>query len=330
MYEQSFHGDHKIENAHFLVTGGAGFIGSHIAEYLMKFGAGKVTVLDNLATGNYDNIKAFVEDTRFEFVNGDIRDLDVCNAVCADADYVLHQAALGSIPRSLAHPDQTNGANVTGFVNMVIAAKENNVKRMVYASSSSVYGDSPKLPKVESEVGRQISPYAVSKYADELYAYAFHLNYGLEIVGLRYFNIFGPRQNPKGEYAAVIPKFINNLIKGEQIFIDGDGEQSRDFTFVENAVQANIKALFTQEEGAVGQVYNVAVGENFSLNTMVDYLKKIIGTDMEPIHRDPRKGDVRNSLADIEKARKLLNYDPQIRFYDGLDTTTSFFKGISG
>lgn len=328
MYDINYHGNAPLKNFHFLVTGGAGFIGSNIVEYLLKYGAGKVTVLDNLATGSYDNIKPYVDLPNFSFVNGDIRDLDTCEAACAGVDYILHQAALGSVPRSLAHPDQTNATNVSGFLNMLIAAKESTVKRMVYASSSSVYGDSKMSPKIEENTGMPLSPYAVSKCTNELYAHVFHLNYGLEIMGLRYFNVFGPRQNPNGEYAAVIPRFIAHLMNGTDVFIDGDGEQTRDFTFVENAVQANIKALFTDKTEAVGQVFNIAVGEKFSVNQLYGNIRDILGVEASAKYRDARKGDVRNSLADTNKAQKLLGYAPEFRFYQGLEKTIAYFKEV--
>lgn len=328
MYDINYHGNAPIKNFHFLVTGGAGFIGSNIVEYLLKYGAGRVTVLDNLATGNYDNIKPYVDLPNFTFIKGDIRELETCEAACAGVDYILHQAALGSVPRSLAHPDQTNATNVSGFLNMLIAAKDSNVKRMVYASSSSVYGDSQHSPKIEHITGMPLSPYAVSKCTNELYAHVFHLNYGLQIMGLRYFNVFGPRQNPNGEYAAVIPRFIAHLMNGDEVFIDSDGEQTRDFTFVENAVQANIKALFTEKEAAVGQVFNVAVGENFSVNTLYGNIREILGVEAQPTYRGARKGDVRNSLANIGKASDLLGYAPQFRFYQGLEKTIAYFKEV--
>ena len=326
MYETAFHNNEPIEKYSFLVTGGAGFIGSHLVEYLMKQGAGKVTVLDNLATGDYDNIKAYADLPNFRFINGDIRDYKVCEMALVGVDYVLHQAALGSVPRSLEYPDQTNGANVTGFLNMLQAAKESNVKRFVYASSSSVYGDSTELPKFEDKTGKPLSPYAVSKCANELYAHTYWLNFGLEIIGLRYFNVFGPRQKPDGAYAAVIPKFIKLLMTGGTVEIHGDGGQTRDFTFVENVVQANIKALFTKEEGAVDQAYNVAVGESFSVLDLFNLIKDILGVDAEPVHAPSRQGDVRNSLADISKSQKLLDYKPGVKFREGLKQTVAYFE----
>lgn len=312
----------------FLITGGAGFIGSHIAEYLVKYGAAKVRVLDNLATGLRSNVDLFAGKPNYEFMEGDIRDLDACRKACEGMDYVLHQAALGSIPRSIAHPELTTSANVNGFVNVLIAAKDAGIKRVVFASSSTVYGDSPNLPKTEDVIGKPLSPYGASKQAKELYAHVFHLCYGLQIVGLRYFNVFGPRQNPEGEYAAVIPRFIDKIMKGEDVYIDGDGEQTRDFTFVENTVQANIKGLFTQHPEAVNTIVNVAVGENFSVNYLYNGIRELLGKNTQPIHRATRQGDIRNSLADISKAQRILGYQPQIKFMDGLAQTIEYFKGV--
>jgi len=324
MYETKYH-DKDISQTNFLVTGGAGFIGSHIVEYLMKYGAGKVRVLDNLITGNYKNIAPYENDPRFEFIEGDITQIGTCLKACEGIDLITHQAALGSVPRSIKDPARTNAINVEGFLNVLIAAKDSNIKRVVYASSSSVYGDSPKLPKVEAEIGAPLSPYAVSKYTNELYGKVFGSTYGMEIIGLRYFNIFGPRQDPNGPYSAVIPICTSKTLKGETVFIDGDGEQTRDFTFVENAVQANIKALLTDNQEAVNQVYNIAVSENFSVNYMFERIIEILGIDAKPQYREARKGDVRNSLADISKAKNLLGYAPQFTFADGLPITVKFF-----
>jgi UDP-N-acetylglucosamine 4-epimerase len=308
-----------------LVTGGAGFIGSNIVEYLLKYGVGKVRVLDNLSNGNYKNISKYEGDPRFEFIEGDIANIGTCLQACKGMDIITHQAALGSVPRSIKDPARSNQANVTGFLNVLIAAKDSNIKRVVYASSSSVYGDHPALPKIEENVGNPLSPYAVTKYTNELYGKVFGLTYGMEIIGLRYFNIFGPNQDPNNPYAAVIPIFVSKILTKEDVFIDGDGEQSRDFTFVENAVQANIKALLTENIDAVNQIYNIAVGEKFSVNYLYNQIEKILGITHKPIHRDARKGDVRNSLADISKAKKLLDYDPKFRFEDGLPITVKYF-----
>lgn len=324
MYQSPFHTS-DISKATFLVTGGAGFVGSNLVAYLMKYGAGKVKVLDNLCEGKLENIEPFLNKPNFEFINGDIADADTCKRACQGADYVSHQAALGSVPRSLETPLLTNEANVTGFLNMLTAAKDANVKRFVYASSSSVYGDSLKLPKVEDHIGDPLSPYAASKFVNEVYAGVYALNYGIEVIGLRYFNIFGPNQKPDGPYAAVIPLFMDALLKGKAPYINGDGEQSRDFTFVENAVQANIRAMFSAVEGATGQVYNIALGEKTTVNELFFSLKEIIGSDIEPIYRDPRKGDVRDSLADISKAKAFLGYNPQVGIKTGLDITLKWF-----
>lgn len=326
MYSKSFQKE-DISNKKFLVTGGAGFIGSHITEYLLTHGA-KVRVIDNMISGLKSNIELFKANPNYEFIEGDIRDLEFCKSVCKGIDYISHQAALGSVPRSLAEPENTNASNVSGYLNILIAAKENNIKRIVYASSSSVYGDSKGLPKVEEEIGNQLSPYAVSKYTNELYAHVFRLNFGMQIIGLRYFNVFGPRQNPDGPYAAVIPLFVDGLINDKSVYIDGDGEQTRDFTFVANAVQANIKALFAPEANVKDYVFNVAVGENFSVNTLFKAVQSELNSNQEAIYREPRKGDVRNSLADISKAQNQLEYNPEYDFMDGLKKTVAHFKEI--
>lgn len=326
MYQKPFQYE-DISGKYFLVTGGAGFIGSHIAEYLLEHGA-KVRVIDNMISGLKSNIELFDQNPNYEFIEGDIRDLDFCKKVCKGIEYISHQAALGSVPRSLAEPENTNASNVSGYLNMLIAAKENNVKRIVYASSSSVYGDSQGLPKVEEEIGNQLSPYAVSKYSNELYAHVFRVNFDMKIVGLRYFNVFGPRQNPDGPYAAVIPLFVDGLMNNKPVYIDGDGEQTRDFTFVANAVQANIKALFAPWDGINYHVFNVAVGQNFTVNTLFNEIKKELGASDDPIYRAPRKGDVRNSLADISKAKNQLAYKPEFDFYQGLKTTVNHFRTI--
>ena len=257
--------------------------------------------------------------------NGDISNYETCLKATKGVNFISHQAALGSVPRSLKNPIATNVANVDGFLNMVTAARENKVERMVFASSSSVYGDSKKLPKVESEIGNPLSPYAVSKVTNELYGRVCHLNYGQKLIGLRYFNVFGPRQSPKGAYAAVIPLFINALSKNQSPFINGDGEQTRDFTFVENAVQANIRALFTEKEDAFGQMFNVAVGERYSLKDLFNYIKEITKSDSVPTHREDREGDIRDSLANINKSKDLLGYNPQVKFRQGLEKTVEWF-----
>jgi UDP-N-acetylglucosamine 4-epimerase len=324
MYEIPFHSK-DLHSHSFLITGGAGFIGSNLVEYLLKYGAGKVRVLDNLSTGFRENLEDFLTIPAFELVEGDIRNPEDCRWACEGIDFVLHQAALGSVPRSIHDPQTTNAVNIDGFLNMLVAAREAKVKRFVYAASSSTYGDSKKLPKVEDEIGKPLSPYAVTKYVNELYADVFAKTYGMEIIGLRYFNVFGPRQSPQGAYAAVIPLMIHALQNGNQPRIYGDGEQTRDFTFVANAVQANLKAVFAPQE-AVNQVYNVAVGERTSLNQLFSILGTKINPTIEALHVAPRAGDIRDSLADISKARRLLEYDPHIRFEQGLSITVDWFR----
>ena len=329
MYQANFHGV-DISSAKFLITGGAGFIGSNIIEYLVHHGAGHVRILDNLSEGKLENIEPFLSLDHVEFIEGDISDLDTCKSACQGIDYVSHQAALGSVPRSIAVPTVTNNSNVTGFLNMLTAAKDAGVKRFVYASSSSVYGDHPDLPKLEDIIGSQLSPYAVSKYVNELYSSVFAKCYGFETVGLRYFNVFGPRQKPDGPYAAVIPLFMDALIKNEAPLINGDGEQSRDFTFVVNAVEANIRGLFSDISGATGKVYNIAFGQRRTINQLFSTLKNLSDSQIEAVHRDPRPGDVRHSLADISSANKFLGYDPQYDIDRGLDLTFDWFKNRFG
>jgi UDP-N-acetylglucosamine 4-epimerase len=315
-----------IGNSSFLVTGGAGFIGSHIVEYLLKHGAGKVRVLDNLSTGFQKNLDLFKSYENFEFIEGDIRDYATCQKACEGIDYVSHQAALGSVPRSVKDPVTSNEVNVSGFVNVITAAKNSGVKTFVYASSSSIYGDEPNLPKVEERVGNPLSPYAVTKKTNELYANVFHDLYNMNVVGLRYFNVFGPRQDPDGPYAAVIPLFVSGIINQTPVYINGDGEQTRDFTFVDNAVQANVRGMLTDNGAAFGEAYNVAVGENFSVNFLYNAIREMLGLQHEATYRDPREGDIRNSLADISKAKNLLGYEPTQRFIEGLKQTVTFFK----
>jgi len=319
-----FEGD--IKNLSFLITGGAGFIGSNIAEYLLKYGAGKVRVFDNLSTGFYENIEGFISLPNFEFINGDIQNLEECKKACHGIDFVLHQAALGSVPRSVENPIATNVSNIDGFLNMLVAAKDSKIKRFVYASSSSVYGDSPILPKSENQIGAPLSPYAVTKYVNELYAAVFHKTYGLEVIGLRYFNIFGPRQNPKGAYAAAIPLFMDAILSNKSPYINGDGEQSRDFTFVENAVQANIKSLFTKDTLAIGEVFNIACGDRITINQLFQMLKDSSGSTVNAKYREPRTGDIKDSLADIFRAKKMLNYSPEFEVSEGLKITLDWFK----
>lgn len=317
-----------ISNDCFLVTGGAGFIGSHIAEYLLKHGAKQVRVLDNMANGFEKNLDVLKGYAAFQFIEADIRNEDICRQACEGIDYISHQAALGSVPRSIKEPIYFNEVNVGGFTNMIKAAVDNNVKKFVYASSSSVYGDEPTLPKIEDKVGNCLSPYAATKKTNELYAQVFADVYGIKTIGLRYFNIFGPRQDPDGAYAAVIPLFVKGIMKRIPVFINGDGEQTRDFTFVENAVQVNIKSMLTENAAAFNKVYNVAVGENFSVNYLYNACKNYLESNWEPVYREPRAGDIRNSLADITLAKKLLGYQPTRKFEAGLADTIDFFKKV--
>jgi UDP-N-acetylglucosamine 4-epimerase len=310
----------------FLVTGAAGFIGSHITEYLLKNGAKKVVALDNLSTGNKKNIEPFLSNSAFTFIDGDITIPEDCEKACAGIDYISHQAALGSVPRSIENPLATHQANATGFLNILIAAKNNKVKRIVYASSSSVYGDLNESPKVENRIGKPLSPYAVSKLVNEQYADIFASTYNMEIVGLRYFNIFGPRQNPNGAYAAAIPLFIKSLLNKEEVFINGSGEQSRDFTFVENAVQGNVRAMLTENKEALSRVFNIACGESISVNEMFNMISKEIDREAKATHRAERFGDVKNSLASIERAKTILGYEPRVSFKEGLKQTIEWFK----
>lgn len=314
-----------LSNYSFLITGGAGFIGSNIVGYLMGHNAKKVRVLDNLATGFMKNLEEFKDKPNFEFLEGDIRSLETCKKAMEGIDYVSHQAALGSVPRSINDPVMSNDVNVGGFLNILVAQNESEtVKRLVYAASSSTYGDSPSLPKVEDTIGKPLSPYAVTKLVNELYADVFYKTYGTQTVGLRYFNVFGPKQSPTGAYAAVIPLFMQALKDEKAPTINGDGEQTRDFTFVQNAVQANVRALFAKEE-AVNQVFNVAYGDRISLNTLWGDLNEISGKDVAANYGPDRKGDVRDSLANIDKARNLLGYDPLFSVKDGLEVTWEGF-----
>lgn len=324
MYSNPFH-TIDLSTKTILVTGAAGFIGSHICEYLLKYGA-KVVAFDNMESGLQANVDLFSNHPNYTFVKGDIKNLKDCLTVVKGVDAISHQAALGSVPRSIKMPLATHEANVTGFLNILEAAKVNGVKRIVYASSSSVYGDSLQLPKVEDVIGNPLSPYAVSKYSNELYANVYASAYGLELIGFRYFNIFGPRQDPQGEYAAVIPLFMKAMLTHSSPFLNGDGEQTRDFTFVENAVQANVKGLFIEDEDAVNQVYNIACGERVSLKQLVDELKKLTGVDVSTKYRKPREGDIQDSLANISKARNLLGYDPHYNMSEGLKLTLSWFQ----
>lgn len=315
---------------HILITGGAGFIGSNLTEYFLNNGH-KVTVMDNLSTGYKKNIESFLSNSNFKFVEGDIRDIDTCHSVCSGVDYVLHQAALGSVPRSIVDPITTNAVNIGGFINMLIAARDAKVKRFIYAASSSTYGDSIELPKVEEKIGKPLSPYAVTKYVNELYADVFAKTYGMECIGLRYFNVFGRRQDPNGAYAAVIPIFVKKLMNHESPVINGTGEFSRDFTYIDNVIQMNELAMLTTNVKALNTVFNTAVGERTTLNDLVHLLKKhlsifdsLIG-DIEIIHSVPRLGDIPHSLASINKANDLLNYAPTHNLDRGLHEAVKWY-----
>jgi UDP-N-acetylglucosamine 4-epimerase len=310
-----------------LVTGGAGFIGSNLVEALLKDErVSGVTVLDNLATGSKNNILPYLTHPKFTFIEGDIRSYETCLKACDGVQLISHQAALGSVPRSINDPLTTNDVNITGTLNIFTAAKEKNVKRVVYAASSSTYGDHPDLPKVEDKTGNPLSPYAVTKLVNELYAKVFAKLYGTAFIGLRYFNIFGPRQNPNGPYAAVIPLFAEALLTNTSPTINGDGSTSRDFTYVGNAVQANILALFTDNKQAVNTVYNIACGERTTLTELFEGLKKEANTDLQAIYGPERTGDVKHSLADISKAQQLLGYQPAIKIKEGLAKTYQWYK----
>lgn len=324
MKENIYHYN-DLSSFSFLVTGGAGFIGSNLVAYLLENNAKKVRVLDNLSTGSLDNLAEFNDDSRFEFLEGDIRDLQTCKDAMDGIDYVSHQAALGSVPRSINDPVTSNEVNVSGFLNMLVAQNESKtVKRLVYAASSSTYGDSKSLPKIEDNIGKPLSPYAVTKLVNELYADVFYKTYGTPTIGLRYFNVFGPKQSPTGAYAAVIPLFMQALKDGKSPTMHGDGEQTRDFTFVQNAVQANVRAFFAEDK-AVNEVFNIAFGERTSLNQLWDKLKSISEKEIEAIYGPPRRGDVRDSLANIEKANNLMNYKPLYSVSEGLKITWEAF-----
>jgi UDP-N-acetylglucosamine 4-epimerase len=320
----------------WLITGVAGFIGSNLLESLLKLNQ-RVIGLDNFSTGyrrNLDEVRSIVSPQQWsnlEFIEGDIRDSGTCHKACQGVDYILHQAALGSVPRSIEDPVCTNQNNIDGFLNMLIAARDAGVTRFVYAASSSTYGDHPDLPKVEDKIGKPLSPYAVTKLVNELYADVFYRNYGLKTIGLRYFNIFGRRQDPDGAYAAVIPKWIASMIKNEPIYINGDGETSRDFCYVDNTVQANLLAATASDDRAINQVYNVAVGDRTSLNQLYHHLRENLSNrfshlnNAQPVYRDFRAGDVRHSLADIGKANRLLGYQPTHRIAEGLHAAMDWY-----
>ncbi|KAB2933628.1 MAG: SDR family oxidoreductase [Leptonema illini] len=325
----------KRESRTYLVTGAAGFIGSNLVEFLLASGQ-KVVGLDNFSTGRRSNLMDVEQCTgdafgNFRLIEGDIADYTTCEVACKGVDVVLHQAALGSVPRSIKDPVSTNRANVTGFLNMITAAKEAGVRRFVYASSSSVYGDSAELPKVEPRTGNLLSPYAVTKKTNELYASVFARNFGMEAIGLRYFNVFGRRQDPEGEYAAVIPRWTAALIKGEPVYINGDGETSRDFCYIDNVIQMNMLAATCKDSRAYGEVFNVAVGDRTTLNRLYELLRNNLSCHFEgvrnasPVYRDSRQGDIRHSLADVGRARELVGYDPQIRIEEGLKAAMPWY-----
>ena len=320
----------------FLVTGAAGFIGSNLVESLLKSDH-DVVGLDSFVTGfqrNLAEVRALVSDeqwARFRFIEGDIRDLSACHRACAGIDFILHQAALGSVPRSIEDPINTNSTNIDGFLNMMVAARDAGVKRFVYAASSSTYGDHPDLPKMEDKIGKPLSPYAVTKFVNELYADVFAKTYGMDCVGLRYFNVFGRRQDPDGAYAAVIPKWASALIHGEPVFINGDGETSRDFCYIDNVVQANLLAATSSHPDSGNQVYNIAVGDRSTLNELYREIRAQLMqryphiSEAKPIYRDFRPGDVRHSLADISKAQQLLGYAPTHRLREGLSEAVTWY-----
>jgi UDP-N-acetylglucosamine 4-epimerase len=313
-----------------LITGGAGFIGSNLCEYFLSMGY-QVICLDNFATGHRHNIKDFISNPNFRLIEGDIRNLSDCQKAVQGVDYVLHQAALGSVPRSIKDPITTNEVNVSGFLNMLVASRDAKVKRFVYAASSSTYGDSQGLPKVEDLIGKPLSPYAITKYVNELYADIFSKTYGLETIGLRYFNVFGRKQDPNGAYAAVIPKFVMQLMKLESPLINGDGNYSRDFTYIDNVIQMNELAMRTQNPEAINTIFNTAYGERNTLNNLVEYLKKFLSAYNPKIANIPieygpnRAGDISHSLASIEKARVLLGYDPQFSLEEGLKESIDWY-----
>lgn len=320
----------KIKNKTVLVTGGAGFIGSNLCEDLLQYN-NKVICLDNFSTGRRENIAAFLSHENFKLIEGDIRNLETCRQAVKGVEIVLQQAALGSVPRSLNDPITTNEVNISGFLNMLVAARDEKVERFIYAASSSTYGDSTALPKVEEVIGNPLSPYAVTKYVNELYAHVFGLNYGLKTIGLRYFNVYGRRQDPNGAYAAVIPKFTIQLMNKQSPLINGDGNHSRDFTYIDNVIQMNHLAATTKNEEAFGEVFNTAVGERANLNKMVNLLKRYLAeydesiASIEPEYGPDRKGDIPHSLASIEKAKSQLGYEPEYNLERGLKEAVKWY-----
>jgi UDP-N-acetylglucosamine/UDP-N-acetylgalactosamine 4-epimerase len=322
--------DQTVKNKRILVTGGAGFIGSNLCEDLLQYD-NEVICLDNFSTGRIENIKDFLNHKNFKLVVGDIRNLDDCKKAADNVDLIFQEAALGSVPRSINDPITTNSVNISGFLNMLVTARDAKVKRFVYAASSSTYGDSQNLPKVEDIIGKPLSPYAVTKYVNELYAHVFRLNYDLDTIGLRYFNVYGRRQDPEGAYAAVIPKFTMLLMEHKSPLIHGDGTSSRDFTYIDNIIQINHLAALSENSNAIGQVFNAAVGDRYDLNTMVNYLKNYLAEfDSEisniPINYGPyRKGDIPHSLASIKKAEQILGYKPEYTLKDGLKLAVRWY-----
>lgn len=320
----------NLQNKTVLVTGGAGFIGSNLCETLLSNNI-KTVCLDNFSTGKRENVEPFLSDKNFTLIEGDIRFIDDCHKACENVDYVLHEAALGSVPRSIKDPITTNDVNVSGFLNMLVAARDANVKRFVYAASSSTYGDHEALPKVEEVIGKPLSPYAITKYVNELYADIFHKAYGLDTIGLRYFNVFGRRQDPNGAYAAVIPLFVKQFINHESPMINGDGSYSRDFTYIDNVVQMNLLAITTENKDALNTVYNVAYGDRTTLLELTTLLKEHLSKFDDSIkaieikHRENRVGDIPHSLASVEKAKKLLNYNPKYNINNGIKEAVNWY-----
>ena len=320
----------ELSNRTILVTGGAGFIGSNLCEALLEKG-NKVVCLDNFATGKRENLEPLLKDVNFTLIEGDIRKLEDCIRATKDVDYVLHQAALGSVPRSIKDPITSNEVNVGGFLNMLVASRDNGVKRFVYAASSSTYGDSESMPKVEDVIGKPLSPYAITKYVNELYADIFSKTYGLETIGLRYFNVFGRKQDPNGAYAAVIPKFVSQLMKGQPPVINGNGNYSRDFTYIDNVIQANLLSLVTTNKKAINTIYNVAYGDRNTLNDLMKYLKQYLSefdskiSNVEVIYGPTRPGDIPHSHASIAKAKENLNYNPEFTLQQGLKEAIKWY-----
>jgi len=326
MFKYKFH-NQDLSQFKFLITGGAGFIGSNITEYLIKHKAGFVRVLDNLSTGNIQNIEKHIGHSNFEFIDGDIRDFEICKKASENIDYITHQAALGSVPRSIKDPLLTNSVNISGFLNILTAAKEEKgLKKFIYAASSSTYGDHPGLPKIEEKIGQPLSPYAITKYVNELYGDVFSRIYNFHSIGLRYFNVFGPNQNPDNPYAAVIPLFLRAAKMKINPIINGDGNTSRDFTYVENVVEANIKALLNTKDVNSHEVLNIAFGEQTSLKELWEIICSISKLSIKPEFREERIGDVKHSLAEISKAKRLIGYDPKVNIKKGLELTIDSYK----